>query len=96
MSTETEKPKWELEKEENFIYEPADLADPKWHAHYHTMCMKDRERFDDELEELRSENVDLLLRLEKLERTVKKLDSIINWDNVWSLVQEDLKRVKFG
>lgn len=93
---ETEKPKWEREKEENFIYEPADLADPIMHAHHHTMCMKDRERFDEDMERREDEDVELLRRIENLERTVKKLDSLVNWDNVWNLVQEDLETVKRG
>jgi hypothetical protein len=85
----------ETEKEDNYesYVTPGDLAadflaDPQMHAHHHLMCLKDRERFDEDLEELREENVDLLLRLEKLERTVKKLDSIINWDKIIDIIQK--------
>jgi hypothetical protein len=30
-------------------YEPADLVDPEAHAHHHTMCYKDRCRYDYEV-----------------------------------------------
>jgi hypothetical protein len=52
------------------VYETEDvLADPLMHAHHHEMCLKDRERFDEELEEMRKENVELLQRIEQLEKT---------------------------
>jgi hypothetical protein len=54
-------------------YEPADLVDPEAHAHHHTMCYKDRCRFEIDLEELHATNVDLLKRIETLERIVKAL-----------------------
>ena len=34
------------------------------------MCLRDRERFDEELQELRKENVELLRRVEKLENAL--------------------------
>jgi hypothetical protein len=64
------------------------LADPQMHAHHHLMNLKDHDRFEIDLEALQEENVDLLLRIEKLELTVKKLDSIINWDNVVDIVDK--------
>jgi hypothetical protein len=54
-------------------------AFPGMHAE---MCLKDRERFDVELEELRETDVDHVKRIEELERTVNVLAAMVNWDKV--------------
>lgn len=54
------------------------LADPLMHAHHHEMCLKDRERFDDDLEQLRDADLELLKRIEELERTVNTLAPMLS------------------
>ena len=43
------------------------------------MCLKDRERFDDDLEQLRDADLELLKRIEELERTVNTLAPMLAW-----------------
>ena len=53
------------------VYDMADaLRDPLTHATHHLMRIKEDERFDSELEQLRNENVELLRRVEKLENAL--------------------------
>jgi len=53
------------------------LTEPAMHAYYHELCLKDRERHDNELEELRETAIDYLKRIEDLERTVSTLALMI-------------------
>ncbi len=41
------------------------------------MCLKDRERFEKEIEELHESDVELLRRLEKLEKAVRELGILL-------------------
>lgn len=72
-----------IEKQERLLFEQmderghfrpkptdADVANPVLHVLHHEMCWKDRCRYDEELEELRKENVELLRRVEKLENAL--------------------------
>jgi hypothetical protein len=49
---------------------------------HHDKRLKDHERYDDDLEQLREGMVEHLKRIEKLERTVNTLSSMVNWDKV--------------
>ena len=71
-------------------------ADPEMHAHHHLIRIRDDERFDDDIEELRETMVEHLKRIEELERTVKKLDSLINWDAVVDIVNKLEEEIPFG
>jgi hypothetical protein len=42
------------------------------------MCLKDRERFDEDLEELREENADLLKKIECLTRRADHLSALLH------------------
>ena len=53
-----------------------------YHEMHHEMCLKDRERFEGEIEQLQVVDSDHLRRIERLERTVNMLAAMINWDNV--------------
>ncbi|MGA7077022.1 MAG: hypothetical protein WBZ42_10870 [Halobacteriota archaeon] len=65
-----------------FPLQEADLADPLMHVHHHEMCLKDRERHDDDIEELREAMVEQLKRVEELERSVNMLATLFNWNQL--------------
>jgi len=52
------------------------------HEMHHEMCLKDRERFEGEIEQLQVVDSDHLRRIERLERTVNMLAAMVNWDKV--------------
>jgi hypothetical protein len=85
----------EAQNEYELDVTPGDLAydfskDPEMHGHHHLVCLKDRERYENDIEELQEEVGRLLKRIENLEHAVKKLNALFNWDEIWELVQEDL------
>jgi hypothetical protein len=70
------------------------LADPRWHTERHMSVLDESDTLVGDLVELQ-DMIDLLLkRVDTLENTVSKLNSLINWDNIWDPVPEDLNVIK--
>ena len=54
------------------------LADPQMHAHHHLMCLRDREQYDDDIEELRETIVEQAKEIENLTTKVNHLSALLH------------------
>lgn len=92
----------EVETKQSFRFEEPYLegleqhfADPRKHAEHHALLLDDSDAHVSEYCDLKDEVDCLRKEVDELKDTVRKLDSLINWDNVFEIVDKAQASIPF-